>query len=208
MNKYFFIILVTVICLLQGCDKEEPIIKNVMKDGVEIVVPTKVRYYDSEEEFIHNVSFSFHREYDLKMVEEVEYTFGEQYVVTGYDQRYNGVWEKAKFGDWISSYGLDASDTYYVCTTVVTKYLNIPPQGLMIVPKLGIELMGYCPGIDPKTFLVDYATERDASILLTGARTIGYDSDGNSISISVPSFFNNNTTNLTWKFLIQTDGWD
>ena len=68
--------------------------------------------------------------------------------------------------------------------------------------------MGYCPDIEQRTFRVYNNPDEQVSMLITGVRYIGYDSERNSINCEVPSFTDNKNDKLTWEFLVRDDGWD
>ena len=200
--------LIVMIFLLCGCESEEDIISVTMQDGNTITTNSSQRYYSDEDEFVHGVSFAFARSYDYSEIEEIEYKDDSEGNVTGYNQFFIGSWEIAKFGEWIHDYGLEPDKTYYIATKVYVKYLLMPPKDLRIVPKLGGRFMGYCPDIGQKTFRVYNNSDTQVSMLITGVRYIGYDSERNSINCEVPSFSNNKNDKLTWEFLVRDDGWD
>lgn len=191
-----------------SCDNDNNPMRVSMKDGNTIIVNSSPKFYPDEDKFVHAVSFKFPCSYDFSQTEEVEYTEDTEGAVKGYNQFFIGRWEAAKFGDWIRSHGLQPGKIYYVATKVYTKYVSRTPEGLQIVPKLGIASMGYCPDREPKTFRADYNRDAQAYVLSTGVRYIGYDSEGNCLYYEVPSFVNDNKKDPTWKFLVMTDGWD
>ncbi len=110
----------------------------------------------------------------------------------------------AKFGSWISQYGLKPNAIYYVATDVYVKYITYVPDNLMIIPKKSTKAMGYCPGIDTPTFSVTNHDKENVCILQTCNKSIKYDSNGNLINLNI----NNLIEQLTWKFLIQKTVWE
>lgn len=179
-----------------------------MRDGHTITTNSSQRYYTDEDSFVHGVSFAFARSYDYSEIEEMEYQDDSEGKVTGYNQSFIGSWEIAKFGEWIRDYGLESGKAYYIATKVYVKYTSMPPIGLRIVPKYGGHYMGYCPDIEQRTFRVYNNPDQNVSMLITGVRYIGYDSERSSINCEVPSFTDNKKDILTWEFLVRDDGWD
>lgn len=177
-----------VISVLCSCESEDDLMNVTMQDGNTITINSSQRYYHSEEEFVHCVSFSFPRSCEYSEVEEVEYLKDSEGIVSGYSQSFIGCWEAAKFGEWVRDYGLNPNDVYYVATKVYTKYVSMPCEGLRIVPKFGGQFMGYCPDVEPRTFRVNNDSDAQVGVLTTGVRYIGYDSEGNRIACEMPSF--------------------
>lgn len=211
MKKYslkFHLVLFVVAFLFCGCESEDDTITVTMRDGHTITTNSSQRYYTDEESFVHGVSFAFARSYDYSEIEEMEYQDDSEGKVTGYNQSFIGSWEIAKFGEWIRDYGLESGKAYYIATKVYVKYTSMPPIGLRIVPKYGGHYMGYCPDIEPRTFRVYNNPDQNVSMLITGVRYIGYDSERSSINCEVPSFTDNKKDILTWEFLVRDDGWD
>ena len=211
MKKYslkFHLVLFVVAFLFCGCESEDDTITVTMRDGHTITTNSSQRYYTDEDSFVHGVSFAFARSYDYSEIEEMEYQDDSEGKVTGYNQSFIGSWEIAKFGEWIRDYGLESGKAYYIATKVYVKYTSMPPIGLRIVPKYGGHYMGYCPDIEQRTFRVYNNPDQNVSMLITGVRYIGYDSERNSINYEVPSFTDNKKNILTWEFLVRDDGWD
>lgn len=197
------IIFTIAILLFVSCESEDVLQMLTMKDGRTITIGNNVKYYQSINDFMSSVSFTFDSTNDNGSVDTISYLIGERYKIIGYSSDVMGAWEIAKFGNWIEKYGLKANQAYYVCTRLYKKYVNQPPKGIMIVPALNTDSMGYCPGINIPTFIIDKGTTSNFAILKTGERVIGYDSDGNSIFYYIP-----NLKTVTWKFSIQDDGWE
>ena len=211
MKKYslkFHLVLFVVAFLFCGCESEDDTITVTMRDGHTITTNSSQRYYTDEESFVHGVSFAFARSYHYSEIEEMEYQDDSEGKVTGYNQSFIGSWEIAKFGEWIRDYGLESGKAYYIATKVYVKYTSMPPIGLRIVPKYGGHYMGYCPDIEQRTFRVYNNPDQNVSMLITGVRYIGYDSERSSINCEVPSFTDNKKDILTWEFLVRDDGWD
>ena len=211
MKKYslkFHLVLFVVAFLFCGCESEDDTITVTMRDGHTITTNSSQRYYTDEESFVHGVSFAFARSYDYSEIEEMEYQDDSEGKVTGYNQSFIGSWEIAKFGEWIRDYGQESGKAYYIATKVYVKYTSMPPIGLRIVPKYGGHYMGYCPDIEQRTFRVYNNPDQNVSMLITGVRYIGYDSERSSINCEVPSFTDNKKDILTWEFLVRDDGWD
>jgi hypothetical protein len=211
MKKYslkFHLVLFVVAFLFCGCESEDDTITVTMRDGHTITTNSSQRYYTDEDSFVHGVSFAFARSYDYSEIEEMEYQDDSEGKVTGYNQSFIGSWEIAKFGEWIRDYGLESGKAYYIATKVYVKYTSMPPIGLRIVPKYGGHYMGYCPDIEQRTFRVYNNPDQNVSMLITGVRYIGYDSERSSINCEVPSFTDNKKDILTWEFLVRDDGWD
>lgn len=203
-----YIIILVILCSLCSCNTEDSKYEVAMSDGNVIIVDGRKSYYHTEDEFVHNVSFSFPRYYNYSKVDKIDYLENMEYSVSGFDESFIGSWEIAEFGNWIKTYGLKPNTPYYVATKIYTKYLSETPIGLRIVPKLGGEFMGYCPDISPKTFRVQQDGNTQLSILSTGVRYIGYDSNRSPVNIDIPSFVDNNKVKPLWNFLIRDDGWD
>lgn len=211
MKKYslkFHLVLFVVAFLFCGCESEDDTISVTMRDGNTITTNSSQRYYTDEDSFVHSVSFAFARSYDYSEIEEMEYQDDSEDKVTGYNQSFIGSWEIAKFGEWIRDYGLEPGKAYYIATKVYVKYTSMPPIGLRIVPKYVGHYMGYCPDIEQRTFRVYNNPDQNVSMLITGVRYIGYDSERSSINCEVPSFTDNKKDILTWEFLVRDDGWD
>ena len=211
MKKYslkFHLVLFVVAFLFCGCESEDDTITVTMRDGHTITTNSSQRYYTDEDSFVHGVSFAFARSYDYSEIEEMEYQDDSEGKVTGYNQSFIGSWEIAKFGEWIRDYGLESGKAYYIATKVYVKYTSMPQIGLRIVPKYGRHYMGYCPDIEQRTFRVYNNPDQNVSMLITGVRYIGYDSERSSINCEVPSFTDNKKDILTWEFLVRDDGWD
>lgn len=190
MKHLLFGIFLTVI--LCSCDSGFDPMTVTMKDGKTITITSTQKYYSEEKGFIHGVSFSFPRPYNYSEIEDLDYHENTEYMVTGANQFYIGAWEIARFSNWIRAYGLDPDKSYYIATKVYTKYISSPPKGLRIVPKLGINCMGYCPDVEPQTFWAINNSENQVSILTTGVRYVGYDSDGDKIDKEIPSLIDKN----------------
>lgn len=203
-----FIEIIAIMGMCCGCSSEPKFNKIPMKDGNTIEINGNKRFYSSENEFVHGVSFSFQRQYNFTNVEQIDYSDIREYTVFDFNQFFVGFWEIAEFGNWISQYGLTPNAPYYVATKVYVKFISSPPSGLRIIPKYGGEYMGYCPDIIHKTFRVYNDSNENLNILTTGIRYIGYDSNKEPVEICIPSFVDNNINKLTWNFLIRDDGWD
>lgn len=191
------------IILFVSCESEEGLNTLTMKDGRTISIGNDIKYYQTINDFMSSVSFSFDNANDSYTVDTINYLIGERYKITGYSSDTIEAWEIAKFGNWIEQYGLRANHPYYVATRLIKKYVSQLSNGIMIVPTLNIDSMGYCPGITNPTFIIDKDTNSKFAIFKTGERVIGYDSDGNSIFYYIP-----NLKTVTWKFSIQDDGWE
>jgi hypothetical protein len=176
-----------------------------MQDGFVITINKTTKYYPTEEDFFHNVRTDFPHTYMIENVEKMEYEENKHYEVIGYNQDFVGCWEKAKFGNWAENYGLTPNKIYYVSTKLYAKYVSKPDNTLMIVPEKGLQNMGYCPGLNDKTFCVEQDNVTNTNILTTSTRFIGYNSEGNHVQCTINSFTNNK---LIWKFLILQDVWD
>ncbi len=203
-NILFYVALAIVLC---SCEAGNWPIHVTMEDGKTITISPKTRYYTSEDEFIHGVSFPFPYSYIYPEIEKIDYVVDSSYTVTGYDQFFVGNWEIARFGEWARQYGLKPNSNYYVATKVYAKYVPKPPSELNIKPKLDIALMGYVPWSEYKTFFVSYEKDAQVSVLTTGVRYIGYDSERKNIDLDMPSFNENKNNKLTWKFLIVESVW-
>lgn len=200
----YFSLSLMILFMSVGCEHEESDISVTMADGKNFVVSKTIKYYSTEEEFVHNVSFSFPCTYNYEVVDSIDYQLDKQYETTGYNQTFTGCWEMAKLGDWSKKYGLSPNEIYYVATNIFAKYVQQPQNGLAIVPHLGKENMGYSPDIEPTTFRVTTDSNNKICILKTGCRVIGYDSNKRSVDCNLPNLKNRKV----WRFLIQSDGWD
>lgn len=69
-----------------------------MKDGNTIEVNRNKRFYASENEFVHELSFSFHRQYNFTNVEQIYYSNDQEYTVFDFNKFYVGFWEIAEYG--------------------------------------------------------------------------------------------------------------
>ncbi len=187
-----------------GCASEDYILHVNMKDGNIITVDSRPKFYDSEEAFVHSVSFPSLENYLTTNVEDISYEINGRYSIVGYDKVCTGCWEKAKFGVWATKYGLSPNKVYYVATDVFTKHLPAVPEGMMIVPQKDNDSMGFCPGIAYATFIDTNDYKTGICILQTGNKSIKYDSNGVFININI----NNLKEQLTWKFQIQKEVWD
>lgn len=201
-----YILFLIIIVAFNSCNSTLDTFPVKMQDGMTISVNSSIKYYPDEESFVHDVSFSVPRQYEYFNVEKFEYVEDSTYVAEGHDQSFIGYWEKATFGDWIKEYGLVPQTVYYVATKIYTKNITMPQDGLEIVPKWGSPLMGYCPNTEYTTFKVNNNKEQHVSTLYTGVKYIGYDSKGKGIYKEIPSL--NINQKITWKFLIQNDGWE
>ncbi len=196
---WIFIILIN-----WGCASEDYILHVSMKDGNIITVDYRPKFYESEEAFIHSVSFPAMEDSQTYNVENIDYEINGRYSIVGYDKVYTGCWEVAKFGVWATKYGLRPNTVYYVATDVFTKHLPAVPEGMMIVPHEDNDRMGFCPGIAYATFIDTNDYKTGVCILQTGNKSIKYDSNGVFVNINI----NNLKEQLTWKFQIQNDVWD
>lgn len=204
-RRYIYINLYTTITAILlcmcSCNEEDNICTLTMNDGTTIdVASTKITYH-SEEDFVRGLS-SFECNYNFSNKEYINYNVGESYEVNGYDQTFVGSWQIAKFGNWIRNYGLNPDEFYYVATLIYAKYIERPTTGTMIVPQTGL---GCSLSEEDNSFSVLSDKETNTAILLTCVRLIGYDKNKSAINLCIPQFTNNN---LTWKFLIQSDGWE
>lgn len=205
--RYLFFITIFFL-LFSSCKSDNDLRCVIMQDGKAITINSSDKYYNDEDEFLHNVSFSFPRFYKYTNVDNLDYTTESNYTLTGFSQIFIGGWEFAKFGQWIRKYGLQPNKGYYVATMIYAKYISLPPTESRIIPIVGTQFMGYCPQKEATTFQVDTDYNAQVSILITGVRFIGYDSDGSNINIEMSSFADNNNI-LTWKFLIRDNNdWD
>ena len=187
-----------------GCTSEDDMLHVTMKDGNKILVGSCPKFYDSEQSFIHSVSFPAMEDCQTYNVENIDYEINGRYSIVGYDKVYTGCWEMAKFGVWATKYGLRPNTVYYVATDVFTKHLPAVPEGMMIVPHKDNVRMGFCPGIAYATFIDTNDYKAGVCILQTGNKSIKYDSNGVFININI----NNLKEQLTWKFQIQNEFWD
>lgn len=163
-----------------------------------------IKFYDSENSFIHSVSFSSVENYQTYDVEDISYEVNGRYSLVGYDQMHTTCWEMTKFGAWATKYGLSPNRVYYVATDIFIKKLPVVPEGLMIVPSMNNEDMGFCPGIVNPTFMIKNDYHVNACILQTGNKSIKYNSNGTTVNVNI----NNLKEQLTWKFQIQKEVWD
>lgn len=204
MKKFNLLIII----LLLFCSCHEDYFSLIrMQDGTTIKVPTKNRFYRSEDEFIYSLSPHFPKDYDFSSIEPINYSIDSIYAVSGYNQLFIDNWEIAFFGEWIKSYDLEPYKPYYVATKVFVKYLSELPKGLKATPRRGGEHMGYIPNNLQRTFTAVRDTSHHCLILTTSIRYIGYNSDRIKTDINIPSFINNDSTNLIWDFIIREDGW-
>ena len=197
------IIFIIAIVIFASCESGDALKTLTMKDGRTIIVENGIKYYQSINDFMTAVSFSFDKSNANCPVDTTKFQIGGKYKITGVSSDTIGAWKVAKFGNWIEQYGLKANRPYYVCTRLFKKYLSLPSTGMMIVPTSTIDSMGYCPGINFSTFIIDKDTHLKSAILKTGERVIGYDAEGNHIFYYIP-----NLKKITWKFSIQEDGWE
>ena len=187
-----------------GCSKDDNILHIEMSDGNTVVVNTHTKFYDSEDAFLHSVSFRSTNDYQVHDVEEIDYEINCRYSLVGYSQINTECWEMAKFGSWATKYGLSPNTVYYVATDIFAKYISAPQEGLMIVPDANNVNMGYCPGINSPTFMYSVNDTANVCILQTGSKCVKYDSNG----IPVNLIINNLKKQLTWKFQILRDVWE
>lgn len=190
--------------LVMSCSSEDDIVHAVMRDGITFDVDSHIKFYETEDAFLHGVRFFPGRQIQPDEIENIDYEISGKYSLTGFSQMETGSWEMAKFGNWASRYGVSPEAVYYVATEVYTKKLPLLPDGLMIVPNNHNEGMGFCPGIAAQTFIYENDYTVNSCVLKTGNRIIKYDINGNPINISINSL----KEQLTWKFQIQKDVWD
>lgn len=202
LKKYTFFTLYTIaiyisIFLLSSCDEPSKSRKLTMKDGNTIYIHNDtIAYYDNESDFVHSVAFLYNSPYSFSSQNTGPYLVGDKYSINGYDDRFFGIWERVKFGDWIENYGLN-SDTIYYCTTIkYVIYLPLLPEAQNYVPVFPMNEMGFSPWSKRRTFEVDTQINYPKCVLYTGIRFIGYDEDRNGIYQEIPKI------NLIWKFTV------
>ena len=205
-NDFLYIVFAIVI-LIVSCDTEPHIATITMNDGNEIIIKNlNVIYYKSEAQFEQTTIVTEDLPIKVESREFIDYRNGESYAISKVTQSFETTWRIARFGEWVSKYGLESNRNYYVSTKVYTLNVASPPSGLMICPKFYKENMGYPPGGgNIKTFKA-IRNESDTSIttLITCTRLVGYDDKKNRVDISIPQI----KDTIKWKFLIQKDGWD
>lgn len=195
------------IFVIESCDRDSNIVAITMNDGNEITInKLDVAYYRSEAQFEQSSIVTENIPIHTKDVEYIDYKDGKSYTIYKRAQTFTINWKIARFGEWISNYGLKPKKKYYVSTKVYAINVISPPSGLMISPKFYSNGMGYPPnGGSIKTFnVIQNKMGTNISTLITCTKFIGYDEEKNKIDINIPQL--NDT--IKWSFLIQKDGWE
>ncbi len=203
---YKNIILLLIIHLLLSTSSccESSTLTVTMTDGNTLNIPNEITVYYTQEDFEKDISFGFIRNYYPSEISYIDYLEGVHTSITGVDDTFCGTWKLARFGNWISEFGLVPNKTYYVATKTYAKYVNTPPDGLSIMPRKYTDTnMGYIPQSTQRTFQF-YHINHDFSVLLTGIPIIGYNSDREPLNL----ILTNLTKPLLWNFTIVENGWD
>lgn len=113
-----------ILVISQACSKDDDLPLE-MADGNRITLSNnEIVYYSNESDFLHSYMSIFPCKYSFISNNNGPYLQDESYSIEGYDDRFIGYWEKAKFGDWIKKYGLEPNKVFY-CATI--KYVSVRP---------------------------------------------------------------------------------
>lgn len=178
------------ICIFFGCSSEynlpddSEIVK--MNDGKSIIVCRDTVLYFPDKDFPVDVSAPVNPE--------------EKGFLKSYSHSRNDiVWFKAKFGEWISDYGLNPEKIYFVRKEYYYQEYVQCGEGEIVVGYVPENsCMGLFETVNGKRFKGFEANVRDE--YYSGCRTliffVGYDDDGNSVSCHIPC----NPDELEWYF--------
>lgn len=184
--------------ILQSCSKEDDL-PLVMADGNKITLSNnKIVYYGNESDFLHSYTSLFPCKYTFISNNKGPYLREESYSIEGYDDRFIGYWEKAKFGDWIKKYGLEPDKVFYCATIKYVSYVPIPLPNEDYIPIMPLNNMGYSPWTTNKSFDIDYRIQFPKYLFYTCLRYIGYDDKLAGVYIELPL-----TNKLIWNFTVK-----
>lgn len=169
-----------------------------MADGVTITLRNdSISYYGDEQDFLHSITFAFKSDYSFLSPHNGPYLPGNKYSIDGYDDRFIGLWERVKFGDWIRNYGLIPNKTYYCSTIKYVVYLPNLSYESEYLPVLPLNDMGYIPWRKKRMFEIEYGKHFPKCIFYTGTKYIGYDENRKGIYKELPTI-----NKLVWKFTV------
>lgn len=187
-----------ILMILLACNNNDDLRLN-MADGNQIhVISDKIVNYANESDFLHSYAPVGRCKYSFHSNNKGPYLQGEVYSIQGYDDRFIGYWEKAKFGDWIKKYGLEPSKTYYCATIKYVIYMPIPPANEEYLPFLPLNEMGYSPWTSQRSFETEYGDNYPKCVFCTYFRYIGYNENLAGVYMTLPL-----TDKLIWNFTVE-----
>lgn len=187
-----------ILVISQACSKDDDFPLE-MADGNRITLSNdEIVYYSNESDFLHSYMSIFPCKYSFISNNNGPYLQDESYSIEGYDDRFIGYWEKAKFGDWIKKYGLEPNKVFYCATIKYVSYMPIPLSGEEYIPVMPLDNMGYSPWTSNRSFDIDYSNQYPKYIFYTCFRYIGYNDKLAGVYIDLPL-----TNKLIWNFTVK-----
>lgn len=187
-----------ILVISQACSKDDDFPLE-MADGNRIILSSdEIVYYSNESDFLHSYTSIFPCKYSFISNNNGPYLQDESYSIEGYDDRFIGYWEKAKFGDWIKKYGLEPNKVFYCATIKYVSYMPIPLSEEEYIPVMPLDNMGYSPWTSNRSFDIDYSNQYPKYIFYTCFRYIGYNDKLAGVYIDLPL-----TNKLIWNFTVK-----
>lgn len=166
-----------------------------MTDGVNIKTSSDEPYfYDTKESFFYAPPF-WNTDYNFISSDSLIYNVGDFCQVNGYDDRFVGLWEKVRFGEWVSEYDLDSTKEYFCAWIKYVKYVPILSDSTYL-PVLPMSNMGFIPWNHRKVFDIEYQQGWPKEVFYTYIRYIGYDNNRKGLYMELP------TNNIIWNFTV------
>lgn len=197
MRKLKSIILLLMLGVL-SCTRNEIYQSIEMKDGTTIKLKNdKVKVYSNKESFLLDCPPVFTCNYSFLSRIDTSFELDRKYSISGYDDRFIGLWEKASFGKWIEEYGLNSNEEYY-CGWI--KYVIYLPyhQDAYYTPVMPLDSMGFVYIINKPCFDVEYLKGYPKEVMYTYIRYIGYDMSKNGLYQEIPDL-----NPIIWNFSLE-----
>lgn len=200
--RIFFYLFAVLVFLSDCSSNDEDRERHNMKDGTIIYTSREVAYYATSEDFREIVLSENAKAPNAR--DEIIWSKDSLY---GYDGEIKcDRWEKVKFGEWISDYGLDKSYTYLVSTLTVSKFLPATYEDwLQRGPyyESDEDSIGTSTDLHKPGFILETSISSGYFRAYTQIKCISYNLDGDKIG----RYFPIKPDSLKWKFFKTKSIW-
>lgn len=197
MRMYGFLTAIMVFFLICSCSTDEDTReRHVMNDGTEFYTDPVITYYSDKASFRNGVLKA--RKHYAGKSDEIEWFKDSLYGYSGDVKTLE--WKKAKFGNWIGSYGLNPGKVYYVAFIEYSKFIPATYEDWIVEGEYFSHDEDSI-GVDAFTGEVGYELDpnmnRGYYEATTLIKCISYDDAGESVGVYFPV----KPEGLKWKFL-------
>ena len=198
MKRVEYVIFMLFAFIMFSCSNEDnDTERHIMKDGKVVYTYPDVKFYGDKESFRDAVLEN--REHNDSVKDDLERHKDSLYGYNG-ELKYDK-WEKAKFGSWISDYGLTPGAVYFVSAVKVLKYIPATYEDWVVTGEY------FTHDEDSIGAYADYNNGKVGFVLnpnmsygyyeaTTFVKCISYDVEGNTVGVYFPV----SPDKLKWKF--------